>query len=324
MRKMIKPHRVRKTPYTISLAQYENGKDDNEDFGQTRSNAIQFWRNGNIRNIYNTLIANNVPRNRALGVLGNIALESGGRHDIDNGSYSGILQNQSSIRDYIMQNYGDYGYDSQMAYLIDGLHHRLNTKSNIGKQLQNRFNEYVKYTPEGTTPKDAAKIFEKSYERSNQAIQNRQEYADMYDYIIPKNYSVVDTPSGYGNIVNYNEDGSVRVQSPDGMIRTYNSLELPEVEITTNRYPYDSLFDGSAINILNTLGSMFGINFNKGKDSGIHIKKANRGKFTAAAKRAGMGVQAYARKILSAPKGKYSSTLRKRANFAANAAKWGK
>lgn len=64
--------------------------------------------------------------------------------------------------------------------------------------------------------------------------------------------------------------------------------------------------------------------YNSGKDSGIHIKKANRGKFTAAAKRAGMGVQAYARKILRAPKGKYSSTLRKRANFAANAAKWHK
>ena len=64
--------------------------------------------------------------------------------------------------------------------------------------------------------------------------------------------------------------------------------------------------------------------YDKGKDSGIHIKKANRGKFTAAAKRAGMGVQAYARKILKAPKGKYSSTLRKRANFAANAAKWHK
>lgn len=58
--------------------------------------------------------------------------------------------------------------------------------------------------------------------------------------------------------------------------------------------------------------------YNKGKDSGIHIKKKNRGKFTAAAKRAGMGVQAYARKILNAPKGKYSSTLRKRANFARN------
>ena len=62
--------------------------------------------------------------------------------------------------------------------------------------------------------------------------------------------------------------------------------------------------------------------YDKGKDSGIHIKKKNRGKFTAAAKRAGMGVQAYARKILSAPKGKYSPTLRRRAAFAKAASKF--
>ncbi len=54
---------------------------------------------------------------------------------------------------------------------------------------------------------------------------------------------------------------------------------------------------------------------------GIHIKKENRGKFTAAANRAGMGVQAYARHVL-ANKGSYSPTLVKRANFARNAAKW--
>lgn len=54
---------------------------------------------------------------------------------------------------------------------------------------------------------------------------------------------------------------------------------------------------------------------------GIHIKKKNRGKFTASAKRAGMGVQAFASKVL-ANKGKYSSTLVKRANFARNASKW--
>ena len=64
------------------------------------------------------------------------------------------------------------------------------------------------------------------------------------------------------------------------------------------------------------------VNYDEGKDSGIHIKKKNRGKFTAAAKRAGMGVQAYARKILSAPKGKYSPTLRRRAAFAKAASKF--
>jgi hypothetical protein len=55
--------------------------------------------------------------------------------------------------------------------------------------------------------------------------------------------------------------------------------------------------------------------------SGIHIKPENRGKFTASAKKAGMGVQTFASKVL-ANKGGYSSTQVKRANFARNAAKW--
>lgn len=54
---------------------------------------------------------------------------------------------------------------------------------------------------------------------------------------------------------------------------------------------------------------------------GIHIKKKNRGKFTESAKRAGMGVQEYARHVL-AHKDRYSPTLVKRANFARNAAGW--
>ena len=53
----------------------------------------------------------------------------------------------------------------------------------------------------------------------------------------------------------------------------------------------------------------------------INIKKKNRGKFTASAKRAGMGVQEFARHVL-ANKDKYSSTLVKRDNFARNAAGW--
>lgn len=59
----------------------------------------------------------------------------------------------------------------------------------------------------------------------------------------------------------------------------------------------------------------------KHRDGGIHIKPENRGKFTAAAKRAGMGVQEYASHIL-ANKENFSSTLIKRANFAHNAAGW--
>ena len=57
------------------------------------------------------------------------------------------------------------------------------------------------------------------------------------------------------------------------------------------------------------------------KGGNIHIKKKNRGKFTESAKRAGMGVQEFARHIL-ANKDKYSPTLVKRANFARNSKKF--
>ena len=57
------------------------------------------------------------------------------------------------------------------------------------------------------------------------------------------------------------------------------------------------------------------------KAGGIHIKPSKRGTFTAAAKKHGMGVQAFANKVL-ANKGNYSSAMVKKANFARNASKW--
>ena len=54
---------------------------------------------------------------------------------------------------------------------------------------------------------------------------------------------------------------------------------------------------------------------------GIHIKKANEGKFTEQARSAGMGVQEYASHVL-ANKDRYPSSTVKRANFSRNASKW--
>lgn len=59
-------------------------------------------------------------------------------------------------------------------------------------------------------------------------------------------------------------------------------------------------------------------NYKKGKK--IHIKKKNRGKFTASAKRAGKSVQEHARAVLRNPNA--TPLQKKRANFARNAAKW--
>ena len=59
----------------------------------------------------------------------------------------------------------------------------------------------------------------------------------------------------------------------------------------------------------------------KQNGGGININPKNRGKFTASAKRAGMGVQEFANHVL-ANREDYSGTQIKRANFAHNAAGW--
>ena len=58
------------------------------------------------------------------------------------------------------------------------------------------------------------------------------------------------------------------------------------------------------------------------KKKPIHIKPANRGKFTASAKRAGKSVQAHARSVMANPRA--TATQKKRANFAIQAKKWNK
>jgi hypothetical protein len=55
----------------------------------------------------------------------------------------------------------------------------------------------------------------------------------------------------------------------------------------------------------------------------IKIKKSHEGLFTAKAKRAGMSVQAYARKVL-AEGSRATAATKRQANFARNAAKWNK
>ena len=57
------------------------------------------------------------------------------------------------------------------------------------------------------------------------------------------------------------------------------------------------------------------------KGGGIHIKPSKRGTFTAAASKHGMGVQQFASRVLAHPEN-YSPAMRKKANFARNAAKW--
>lgn len=56
------------------------------------------------------------------------------------------------------------------------------------------------------------------------------------------------------------------------------------------------------------------------KYGGIHIKKKNKGKFTASAKKAGKSVQAHAKDVVNDPNA--TKLQKKRAQFAINAKKF--
>ena len=85
--------------------------------------------------------------------------------------------------------------------------------------------------------------------------------------------------------------------------------------------PIDKNIYRALIPLISTYG-LYDINkynYNSGKD--IRIKPSKRGTFTKAAKQHGMSVQDFANRVLRNPS-KYSAAMRKKANFAHNAAGW--
>lgn len=97
------------------------------------------------------------------------------------------------------------------------------------------------------------------------------------------------------------------------------SLFKATIPIVGSAALYNSMKDSG---ILPTQVLTDGLNeYNKGKN--IYIKPSKRGTFTAAAKKHGKSVRGFANQVLSNP-GKYSKAMRKKAQFAKNASKWGK
>lgn len=89
--------------------------------------------------------------------------------------------------------------------------------------------------------------------------------------------------------------------------------------ITETLQSYISKLSLEDINYLKNGGGIKRL-LKKGGKNKIHIKKENRGKFTASAKAAGQSVQEHARSVLNDPNA--TPLQKKRANFARNAAKW--
>jgi len=71
---------------------------------------------------YRELTAAGINPYIAVGVLGNMALESAFNPNANhNGKYHGLTQNQTEAKNWIVKNYGGYGKEHQMRFLTDGL-----------------------------------------------------------------------------------------------------------------------------------------------------------------------------------------------------------
>jgi hypothetical protein len=107
-----------------------------------------------------------------------------------------------------------------------------------------------------------------------------------------------------------------------GMSSHFYASNVPDNNISNKdlTYPENSYVYAQGGNLNNVIMNKYP-NVTNILRSGIHINPANKGKFTASANAAGMGVQEFASHVL-ANKDDYSSTQVKRANFAHNAAGW--
>ena len=129
-----------------------------------------------------------------------------------------------------------------------------------------------------------------------------------------KNYIGSDLP-GFGLHHILNEDGSRTIKKGDARLILYP--KNPTVKFKSTAFdPIMGLDKNGGFIVDFNNPSMY---YNSGKD--IHIKSSKRGTFTKAAKQHGMSVQGFANKVLKNPS-KYSAAMRKKANFAHNAASW--
>lgn len=80
--------------------------------------------------IYDYLRSQNIPKNVALAAVANIALESSVDPNASKGQYSGYLQTEKKLTQYIKDNYKGFTHNHQMKFLMDILNKR---NFNFGK-----------------------------------------------------------------------------------------------------------------------------------------------------------------------------------------------
>ena len=170
-----------------------------------------------------------------------------------------------------------------------------------------------------TTNYEARKALLGPYADQNLSIQEQNKIIDAAaDEEI---FEAVAKSNGYGYdfMEALRESDQLTIEIANAIRQAMKKVGAYSAPVVGSAALYNSMKDSG---ILPTQVLTDGLNeYNKGKN--IYIKPSKRGTFTAAAKKHGKSVQAFASQVLSNP-GKYSKAMRKKAQFARNASKWGK
>lgn len=159
-----------------------------KDLSKDPTNLQAMWRKA--KKFYYELKKTGLSDTVVAAILGNIAQESSFDPKARAGSYSGYIQNQKEIVNWIIKHFGGYNHIHQMNYLIAGLTQKLPDKvSQWGKELNTRFNTFLQGLTNNITVAQATKLWENSYEKSGgQSLQQRINYANyFYKQILEEN-----------------------------------------------------------------------------------------------------------------------------------------
>lgn len=183
----------------------------------------------------------------------------------------------------------------------------------ISGKAQRDYTSYWTFDPKGNIVNSTRDMYDNSVRGYSGSAMYTQKYTQpAVDNSIASNAAQI-TPTVVqrygGKTPSYEYGGQMQAYDPNCGIQFLDGVKA--MEMAKN---------GASLDMETISKYMNGMPLAK---DGIHINPANKGKFTASASKAGMGVQEFASHVL-ANKGKYSATQVKRANFARNANKWHK
>lgn len=195
----------------------------------------------------------------------------------------------------------------------EGLQRAVNTEYQLNKLPFFFKQEYLGYTDKNSIPSKARKAFGDEQFR----IVTKQPKVIPFSEVADPWFTLTENDGSQGIFRRFDKD------------KIYNYLRKYGVEKTKDPdiYKYKNITFGD-VRLQNAgidKNGSFGFfdliihDYNSGKD--VSIKPSKRGTFTKAAKQHGMSVQGFANRVLRNPS-KYSAAMRKKANFAHNAAGW--